>query len=587
MDNEKRLVIAIALSVVILVAFAWLSPKPERQPQPVTSEPTAIERPVRPSAEAERQPPTPASEANETDEASGDAGQDEPAITAEREEEIRVDNGLFEVVFTNRGGRAKTWTLLHYTTADGAPLQLLPQFEEGGHHALSVDLDDRALTDELNNALYRVERERLPSDGSTGGERIKFLWSDGRGLVVEKTFDFRQGDYLVDAWLDVLDRGRRLPARLTLGPGFAAQEPSSSHSNYYYESQGAWDVAGQVTRRKRGKLDGEGGFSGPVHWAGLEDQYFTSLILPNDSPAEVRWKNPALTLIPVKGEELDEAPEPRPEPVVAVSVTGGGAQLFIGPKKHDLLKTIGADRDLDEAVWFSSQAWLRVIVKFLFMCLVWIHDNVTQNWGMAIVLATVVLRLVLFPVNQYSMVSMKKTQLQMGKLQPKIKAIRNKYKKAKDAQSKGKMNQEMMELYKREGVNPMGGMSGCLPLLAQFPILIGFYNMLTVAVELRGAPFFGWIQDLSQEDPYMILPILMAVTMFAQQKLALSKIKDPQQLQQQRMMLFMPIVFGFICLQMPSGLVLYWFVNNLLGMGQQWLVNRHAGRLEAAAEQKA
>ena len=205
---------------------------------------------------------------------------------------------------------------------------------------------------------------------------------------------------------------------------------------------------------------------------------------------------------------------------------------------------------------------------------------------MAIVLATLVLRLVLFPVNQYSMVNMKKTQLQRQKLQPKIKAIRNKYKKAKDAQSKGKMNQETMELYKREGVNPMGGLSGCLPLFAQFPILIGFYNMLTVAVELRGAPFFGWIQDLSHEDPYMILPILMAVTMFAQQKLAMSKIKDPQQLQQQRMMLFMPIVFGFICLQMPSGLVLYWFVNNLLGMGQQWLVNRHAGRLEAA-EQKA
>jgi YidC/Oxa1 family membrane protein insertase len=521
-----------------------------------------------------------------SDEATDETPLDEPASAAELEEEIRIDSGVYQVVFTNRGGRAQSWTLADYISSDGRLLNLFPSFEEGGHYPLSIDLDDQALTDELNNALYKVERERLAGGDSGHGDRIKFTWSDGRGIVVEKIFDFRKDDYLVDAWLEVSDRGRRLPARLTLGPAFAAQEPSSSHSNYYYESQGVWNVGSEVTRRKRGKLDGEGGFSGPVLWAGLEDQYFTSLILPNDSPAQVRWKNHELTTIPAEGEDSDDVPELRPEPVIAVSVTGGGAKLFIGPKKYDLLREIADDRELGEAVWFSSQGWLRAIVKVLFSGLVWIHDNVTGNWGMAIVLATLVLRLVLFPVNQYSMVSMKKTQLQMQKLQPKIKAIRNKYKKAKDAQSKGKMNQEMMELYKREGVNPMGGMSGCLPLLAQFPILIGFYNMLTVAVELRGAPFFGWIQDLSHEDPFMVLPILMAVTMFAQQKLAMSKIKDPQQLQQQRMMLFMPIVFGFICLQMPSGLVLYWFVNNLLGMGQQWLVNRHAGRLEAA-EQKA
>jgi len=166
----------------------------------------------------------------------------------------------------------------------------------------------------------------------------------------------------------------------------------------------------------------------------------------------------------------------------------------------------------------------------------------------------------------------------MQRLQPKIKAIKAKYKK-KDAQSRAKINQETMELYRKEGINPMGGLSGCLPLLAQFPILIGFYNMLTVAVELRGAPFFGWIQDLSIKDPYYITPILMGVTMFTQQKMAMSKIKDPQQLQQQRMMLFMPLMFMVICVQMPSGLVLYWFVNNLLGIGQQYLVNKQTSKL--------
>jgi YidC/Oxa1 family membrane protein insertase len=181
---------------------------------------------------------------------------------------------------------------------------------------------------------------------------------------------------------------------------------------------------------------------------------------------------------------------------------------------------------------------------------------------------------------------MKKTQLQMQRLQPKIKAIRAKFKKQKDAESRAKMNQEMMDLYKREGVNPMGGVSGCLPLVAQFPILMGFYFMLTVAVELRGAPFFGWIRDLSVADPYYVTPLLMGVTMFVQQKMAMSKVKDPMQQQQQKIMMIMPFIFTWICIQMPAGMVLYWFVNNVLGIGQQWLVNRHTTRLEAA-EQKA
>jgi YidC/Oxa1 family membrane protein insertase len=143
------------------------------------------------------------------------------------------------------------------------------------------------------------------------------------------------------------------------------------------------------------------------------------------------------------------------------------------------------------------------------------------------------------------------------------------------------MNEEMMALYRKEGVNPMGGMSGCLPLLIQFPILIGFYNMLTVAIELRGAPFFGWIQDLTLKDPFYVTPLLMGATMFFQQKMTTTPVGDPTQ---RRIMLMMPIVFTVMFLNLPSGLVLYWFVNNLLGIGQQWLVNRHVGRVEAAAQ---
>jgi YidC/Oxa1 family membrane protein insertase len=584
MESEKRLIVAIAVSVLILVAFSYLSPKRPTSRPPAT-ETVAEQTPV-PTRDFDDRPAEFTDTGVVPDQDAPTAGEEDgERIGAQTEETILVDNGVFEVLLTNRGGRAQTWTLLDYTTEDGAPLQLFPQFvEQDAALPLSLDLDDPGLTAELNRQLYRVER--LPLDEISGqGERIRFTWSSGTGYVVEKVFDFRRDDYLVDVQISVTDRGRRLPSRLTVGPGFAAQEPGSIHSNYYYESQAVWNVGGSVTRKKRRKLKGDGGLSGSLYWAGLEDQYFASLILPNDSQSILQWREEPLAAIPVvaPGDDPEEA-EVAVTPVISVSIGEAGGQLFIGPKRYQLLRAIGSDRQLEEVVWFSSQNWLRPIVKYIFLGLVWLHDNVTNNWGLAIILATLVLRIVLFPVNQYSMVNMKKTQLQMSKLQPKIKAIRNKYKKNKDAQSRQKMNEETMALYRKEGVNPMGGISGCLPLLAQFPILIGFYNMLTVAVELRGAPFFGWIQDLSQLDPYRVLPILMALTMFAQQRLSMSKVKDPQQLQQQRMMLFMPVVFGFICLQMPSGLVLYWFVNNLLGIGQQWLVNRHAGRLEAAAQ---
>ena len=165
--------------------------------------------------------------------------------------------------------------------------------------------------------------------------------------------------------------------------------------------------------------------------------------------------------------------------MLSVSVPRKGAQVYVGPKKYTLLESLG--RRLEKAVWFSSQGFLAWISRGIFFSLlIWIHDHTIANYGLAIVLCTFLLRLLLFPVNQYSMVSMKKTQMQMQRLQPKIKAIKNKYKKQKDAESRAKMNQETMDLYKREGVNPMGGVTGCLPLLAQFPILISFYFMLTV-----------------------------------------------------------------------------------------------------------
>jgi len=585
---EKRAVIAIAISFLILLGWSYIFPPPkpvepqlppsvEQQPGGVPAEPYRARQPDAPP-DAEGDETTPSTEPSE---------QDSPALSAAQVEEIVVDNGRFRAVLTNRGAAAVSWRLHEYTSGNDRPLELIAAYEGDIVQPLSLELDDPGLKDALNTALYEVERLTVSSPtGGGDGDRITFRWSDGRGLEATKSFTFWRDEWLVDAEIDVVDRGRRLPARLTVGPGFGAQEKRAGLSTYAYHSQGVWNVAGNVTRRKSKKLVAQpGSFSARVLWAGLEDQYFAALILPSADQTLVAWHTLEATALPFPGVDEDaDPPEAASVPLMTVSIPEQGARIFIGPKKYDLLRGLG--NEMEKAVWFATNGFLAWISKHIFLALLWIHDHTIHNYGLAIILATALLRILLFPVNQYSMVSMKKTQLQMQRLQPKLKALKAKHKK-KDAQSRQKLNEETMALYKREGVNPMGGVSGCLPMLAQFPILIGFYNMLTVAVELRGAPFFGWITDLSAKDPFWIIPLLMGATMFIQQKMAMSKVKDPMQAQQQKIMMFMPFFFTWICLQMPAGMVLYWFVNNLLGIGQQWLVNRHTGRLEAAAAQKA
>ena len=197
------------------------------------------------------------------------------------------------------------------------------------------------------------------------------------------------------------------------------------------------------------------------------------------------------------------------------------------------------------------------------------------NYGLAIILLTALLRLVFWPLNQKSMTSMRKTQ----KLQPQMAAIRGKYKGTKDVEKRQKMNEEVMALYKREGVSPLGG---CLPMVAQIPILFSFYALLSVAIELRQAPFFFWVTDLSRHDPYLVLPLLMGGSMLAQQRLTPQASADPQQASMMKMMRLMPIFFTVMFLYVPSGLVLYWLTNNLLGISQQLFVNRSMDRqLEA------
>jgi len=245
-------------------------------------------------------------------------------------------------------------------------------------------------------------------------------------------------------------------------------------------------------------------------------------------------------------------------------------KMYMGPKDYELLKSYGSN--MDKIVNFG---WFGSLVKILLISLKFVYKYV-HNYGVAIILLTIVINILFYPLKHKQIKSMQKMQ----QLQPKINAIKEKYKKSKDAQSRQKMNQETMGLYKKEGVNPLGG---CLPLLIQLPVLYGFFSLLSVAIELRHAPFFLWIQDLSARDAYYITPLLMGASMFLLQKMTPTPSMGGSS-QQAKMLKYMPLIFIFFFINFPSGLVLYWLFNNIISILQQQFINRNLAVAQAQAK---
>jgi len=579
---DKRFIAAVGLSILILLGWQYLfpPPKPEPRPQPAaqtTAEPAGPAQATVP--EPNRAEPTP----------SGPTVEATDPVAAASDEEVRVETEHFDVTLTNRGGRVLSWKLKGFTSSSDGAVEMVPAAARRADRLpLALDVAGDDLDRELNGALYRVERSTVSPDDARGpAERVRFVWADGRGLEVEKVLEFRQKDYLVDVAVHATDRGRNLEPRLVWGPGFEADDSIASGvplSGSHYVGQAVIDRPGTLAQRfprQKVKHDIEIPEGTPMDWAGLEETYFAALIIPAGSGPGAIIRSQSIPAGSSSDKPDDKSSHPD-EVTVAVGLPEGTAQIYVGPKKYSILHGLG--HDLDRVVWFASSGFMYVLAKWLFLALLWLHDHVLPNYGVSIILATVALRAGFFPLNQYSMVKMRKTSAQMQKIQPKIKAIQAKYKKSKDAQARVKMNQETMDLYKREGVNPFGGMSGCLPMLVQLPVLYAFYNVLVVAVELRGAPFFGWIHDLTLKDPFYVTPILMGVSMLVQQTMTPTAGVDPTQ---RRMMMILPVVFTVMFINLPSGLVLYWLVNNVLGIGQQWLVNRHVAKLESTATAKA
>jgi YidC/Oxa1 family membrane protein insertase len=561
--DSKRLLLATLLSVAVLILWQRLFPPPEPQPRPVGQ--TVESQPeVSPAAPAVPQAGPVGAQpraGSPTESAPAAAAESAPAAAAESatepiaattEERVTLEGDSFEAIFTNRGGSLVSLLLKEHAAASGEAVDLVRRRQD---YPLPLAITDRrGGGDPLDQALFAVERERTRL-----GPAVTFRYAGPAGEA-SKRFTLTGGGRIR---LEV-DVPGRTDWGLLLGPGI--RNPSKAETESRFLLRTVIYRQGEETERiNAGKQDDPillpaGGLS----WIGLQDTYFLSALLPEGGLDQVLVQPLIQTADgtvrqPGEGDVGDDETE-----VLALVVQPESSRLvadsYWGAKEYDRIKALG--RGLEETV---ALGWFRFLSLPLLRALRWLHDNVVANYGWAIVLLTIGIRIVLFPLMHKSTVSMQKMQ----ELNPKIQAIRAKYRsKLKDKQGRPnseaqrKMNEEVMALYKSEGVNPAGG---CLPLLLQMPVLFAFYRLLSAAIELRQAPWLGWIQDLSAPDPYYILPIVMGASQFLQQKLTPSA-ADPMQ---RRIFALMPIFFTFLFMGFPSGLVLYWLTNNLLGIAQQ------------------
>ena len=498
--------------------------------------------------------------------------------TATAENETVVENSLYRIVFTNRGAQAKSWILKKYKDEDGNPLDLVNKDAVKFGLPLSLYTYDKDLRNQINSALYVA----VPTGKVAAPATLTYEYADD-DVTVHKTFQF--GDtYVVSIETEVTRNGKPIEAYPAWPAGFGDQ----TNGPLYASARIDYLAGGKVERLAAKKVSNGNTLHGPLNWAGPQDQFFAAIFLPdNPDTATMVTLHEAITV-------PKDLKKPDPNSVNRYDVLGAALgdmsgvtreRVFVGPKALDVLESVRSNTapgqtdgpDLRNVVDFG---FFSVIARPLFLWLKWTHEHMASNWGVAIIILTVIINLALLPLRITSM----KSALKMQKLQPQMKAIQEKYKKYPMRDPKRQeMNAEIGELYKREHVNPAGG---CIPLVIQMPFLFAFYSMLQNAIELRQAPFL-WLHDLSSPDRLFILPVVIVVSTFLVQKMTPSSGMDPKQ--QQMMTLMMPLMIGFFSYSLPSGLSVYWVVGNIIGIAQQYVMNRSSlGReMRAEAEKRA
>jgi len=474
-----------------------------------------------------------------------------------------VENSLYKITFSNRGGQATSWILKNgnYKDAEGKQLDLV------NHHAaakfgypLSLYTYQPALDTSLANALY-VPSSTAPTLTVPGS--ITYTYS-ANGLSVTKTFTFNNS-YIIHAQVSVTQNGAPVTAALAWPSGFGDQTTLPQYASSTFDQS----LDGKADQIEYKKVSGGNTLRGNYDWAGVSDLYFTAIFLP-DHPAGTSLVTLSHSVdIPKNIKKADDH-ETIAAPVlgVAAATTNGmlDTRLYVGPKSLDgtLAAIHGANGgpSLDKIVSFG---FATVLSKPMFLLMRWLHTHIVGNWGWSILILTVLLSLLTLPTR----IAMMRSSMKMQRIQPQMEAIKQRYAKYKATDPKRQeMNAEVMKLQKDNGVNMFGS---CLPMLIQWPLLFAFYRMLSNVIELRQAHWL-WVPDLSSPDPLHILPIFFVITMFLVSWLTPQPGTDPQQ---QRMMAFtMPAVFGFMTWSIGAGLALYWAASNLLGIVIQLVMNK-------------
>ena len=558
---ELRILVASLLSMVVILLWAkYFGPKPPVHPQqqnnPAVSAPATPGTPANPTASVSTSS-TPASTSAAVTSAST------PAVADAQERILVVENALYRVEFSNRGAVVKSWQLKKYKDDTKPPRTLdlvhADSAAKTGGWPFSLVFDDPQLEKAANNGLYKISSD---SSSLEAPADVTFTWSDGH-LEVLKKFHFDHS-YVVSVETTTNYNGSHVLSGLAWRGGFGdmtVTNPAPITTILTFYSEG-----GKLSSTGYKKLDDPEKWGnlwqGGKNFTGIEDRYFAVAFLPpSDSPSTTLgtryWK--VWDTATVNGKEESEAV---PEVAAASSAQPMKMRVFVGPKDYDLLKKM--QPPLHALVNFG---WLEFMADPIFHGLKWLHEYI-PNWGWAIVVLTLIINMVLFPLR----ISSYKTTMKMQRVAPEIKQIQDKYKKYKmNDPRKAEMNKEVMAIYSREGVNPVGG---CIPQLLQMPIWFALWRALQGTIELRHAPWFGWITDLSAKDPYYILPVLMGVSMYLASKMTpMPTGGDPQQAQ---MMKYMPIGMAgmFMIIPYPSGLAVYILTSGLINVLQQWYLNR-------------
>jgi len=544
--DSSRAFLAIALSFIILLAYQHFFIKPPAD-VPVPQEKTTVDQQADQTA-APIAPPTDAPVPNV---------QPMPAVPAREGRDIRIDTDLFTAVITETGGGFKSFKLKKYSQTlapDSQPVELvkteatteLPLYFSWGVAAGSTEIP-----------IYAADKESLKVSGRGGQESLTMKATLSSGLNISRTMVFEPDQYLVHLTYDI----HNPTAQPLQGAPFLRHTNlpfSESAASRYLFSGAAVLADNSLEEIKASKLEeGDKKFTGKITWAAYEGTYFMTGVIPVAPEGQV-------VQLSASGDKVSTVLTTDPAIIPPQGSEQYKYSIYYGPKKISILKQAGSD--LERIVNFG---WFTVIAKPTLVLLNFIYRFI-HNYGVAIILLTVFIKILFWPIAQKGMKSMRNMQ----KIQPKIAKLKEKYKN-----DSTRMNQEMMNLYKTYKINPLGG---CLPMVLQIPVFFALYKVLLQAIELRHAPFMLWITDLSAPDrlwaglhiPYLggipVLTLLMGGSMFLQQKMSPTA-ADPTQA---KIMMFLPLVFTFMFLNFASGLVLYWLVNNLLSIGQQYMINK-------------